>query len=561
MTDSTKMRVDRALPWIWALVLGSLLLGPALGRGYVLSYDMVWVPDLALRTDFLGVDSALPRAVPSDAVVSVLDELVPGMLLQKLVLLMGLVAAGAGAARLVGGAIGVRLVAVSVMVWNPFVVERLVLGHWPVLVGYAVLPWLVIAARRARSTGPGPALLLLVPLGCLSAGAGLVTSLVVLVIGWSARARDNLLLLALVLAANAPWLVSGLIHSSDATSDPGAAALFALRGEGHLPAVVTALGLGGVWNAEVVPTSREGVLGLVSTLVLVALCALGARRWWRAETSRDRVALLVLWTIGWGLAVLTWAAPGVIGWLAGHVPGGGLLRDGSRFLALCVPLLVILLAHGVTSLGARIRDHGVRTVAVVGLVLTPIALMPDAAWGVSGSLHATEYPRGYADAAAAIADDTRDGDVVVLPFSAYRAPSWNQRHKVLDPLPRHLPRNYVVNDQLLVEDRMIAGEDPRVPKVLDALDEPSPSARARALAALGIRYVVSDASGPEAPPEVSGTVLSASDPVTVIVLDEVAERATPGSWPWWMGLAWAAFLTPLAAGLVGALRTRRARHV
>src|SRR3546814_6013260 len=90
-------------------LLGSLLLGPALGRGYVLSYDMVWVPDLALRTDFLGVDSALPRAVPSDAVVSVLDELVPGMLLQKLVLLMGLVAAGAGAARLVGGAIGVQI--------------------------------------------------------------------------------------------------------------------------------------------------------------------------------------------------------------------------------------------------------------------------------------------------------------------------------------------------------------------------------------------------------------------------------------------------------------------
>src|SRR3546814_16106233 len=70
-------------------LLGSLLLGPALGRGYVLSYDMVWVPDLALRTDFLGVDSALPRAVPSDAVVSVLDELVPGMLLQKLVLQIG----------------------------------------------------------------------------------------------------------------------------------------------------------------------------------------------------------------------------------------------------------------------------------------------------------------------------------------------------------------------------------------------------------------------------------------------------------------------------------------
>src|SRR3546814_16768062 len=97
------------------------------------------------------------------------------MLLQKLVLLMGLVAAGAGAARLVGGAIGVRLVAVSVMVWNPFVVERLVLGNWPVLVGYAVLPWLVIAPRRARSPVPWPALLLLVSLAGLTSGAGLLT--------------------------------------------------------------------------------------------------------------------------------------------------------------------------------------------------------------------------------------------------------------------------------------------------------------------------------------------------------------------------------------------------
>ena len=63
---------------LWSLALALLLLGPALGPGYVLSYDMVWVPDLALRPDFLGLGSGLPRAVPSDAVVSVLDEVVPG---------------------------------------------------------------------------------------------------------------------------------------------------------------------------------------------------------------------------------------------------------------------------------------------------------------------------------------------------------------------------------------------------------------------------------------------------------------------------------------------------
>ena len=78
------------------VVLAVLVLGPALGRGYVLTYDMVWVPDLALRSDFLGLGTALPRAVPSDAVVAVLDAVVPGMLLQKLVLLGALVLGGLG---------------------------------------------------------------------------------------------------------------------------------------------------------------------------------------------------------------------------------------------------------------------------------------------------------------------------------------------------------------------------------------------------------------------------------------------------------------------------------
>ena len=85
---------------LWALALALLVLGPALGPGFLLVRDMVWVPDLALRADALGLGSGLPRAVPSDAVVAVLDEIVPGMLLQKLVLVLALAAGGVGAARL-----------------------------------------------------------------------------------------------------------------------------------------------------------------------------------------------------------------------------------------------------------------------------------------------------------------------------------------------------------------------------------------------------------------------------------------------------------------------------
>ena len=95
--------------------------------------------------------------MPSDAVVAVLDEVVPGMLLQKLVLVGALALAGAGAVRLTEpSSLGARMVAATVYVWSPFVAERLVIGHWPVLVGYAALPWVVNAARTWRSTGRLP---------------------------------------------------------------------------------------------------------------------------------------------------------------------------------------------------------------------------------------------------------------------------------------------------------------------------------------------------------------------------------------------------------------------
>ena len=54
------------LPRVWATALALLMLWPVLGGGYVLTYDMVWVPELVLRPDVLGLGSGLPRAVPSD---------------------------------------------------------------------------------------------------------------------------------------------------------------------------------------------------------------------------------------------------------------------------------------------------------------------------------------------------------------------------------------------------------------------------------------------------------------------------------------------------------------
>lgn len=556
-----------ALAWPW--LLSAVVLGPALfGRGYVLTYDMVWVPDLVLRPDFLGTGSGLPRAVPSDAVVAVIDALLPGMLLQKLLLYGALVAAALGCRRLVGPSRTAQWVAMTVAIWNPFVAERLVIGHWPVLVGYAALPWLALAAGRARRTGAMPAALpLLMLLGSLSASAGLVSALVVLVFGLRrGGGRANLWLAVTVLTANLPWLVAGLTHASSAVADADGARLFGTQPEGSLPAPLAALTLGGIWNAEVVPGSRTTLLAWAGLLVLLAL-ALTGRRTFLATTPNARRWLLV-GAVGWAVAVLSWASPEAIGWLGEQVPGLGLLRDGTRTLGPLVPVEAALFAAGAARIVARARDA--EWVVAPALVLLPVLLLPDLAWGASGALRPATYPASYDVARGAVAERAArgpDGDLLVLPFTSYRAPAWNDDQSVLDPLGRYLTPDYLVSDTLFVGGTEVTGEDPRGPAVLDALAESSTASRADALAAVGVRFVVYDESV-QLPsslhamlaPEVAGDPVVKTRDLTVVELTDPRSDPAPRATVMVLVLAWAGWLLwPLVALLAAVARVGRQR--
>lgn len=542
----------RLLPDLWAVALAVLLLGPALGVGYLLTYDMVWVPDLAVRGDFLGLGPALPRAVPSDLVVALADEVVPGMLLQKAVLLGCLAAGGIGAARLAGPGLVARSVAVSVAVWSPFVVERLWIGHWPVVLCWAALPWLVLAGARFRDESRvGAALPLLLLVGSLSANAGVMSAAVLLAVAATRRRRPLATLLVLVGAANAPWVVAGLLHASSATSD-STGSVFALNGDG-LPAPLAALTLGGIWNAQVVPGSRDVLaLGVVATGLLVAAAAYGLRPAWRRLGARTCGALAGLWVAGYLLAVLTWLAPDATGWLAAHVPGGGLLRDGARWLALCVPLVVVLVAAGCERLVRRLRTPGLRPVVAAGAVLAPLALLPGAAWGLLGTMAPADYPDDYAATRAALSERP-DGDLLVLPFSGFRAPAWNHGRTVLDPLPRYLQPDYVVNDELAVDSLVLAGEDPRTPQVYAALALPTEVERSAALTRLGIAMVAREHGVPALPTQdapLAGVVLHDGPEVEVVRLPgSVDVRAPATGWVVALTVAWSAYAgLPVVAG-------------
>lgn len=578
------MLVRRWLPRAWPWLLAVLLLGPALSPGYVLSYDMVFVPDLALRPGSWGLGSALPRAVPSDALVGLLDTVVPGSLLQKLVLLAALGLAGAGAAHLVpaGPARDAttavttgRLVATTAYVWNPFVAERLGLGHWPLLLTYAALPWVITEGRRlTRGEGSVARVLLWVALGSLSPAGGLVLVLAAVVTVATARrgARPAVLTAVGGAVLNAPWIVAGALHGSAGTGDPAGVAAFAAHGEGLLPAPLAVLGLGGAWNAEVVPASRTGWAAVLALLLVVALAAVGARRWWRSEQGGVRLALLVLAGVGVVVSLAGWAAPGLLADLVSAVPGAGLLRDGTRWVALVAPLLAALVGFGSAVVVDRVRTAPVALATATVLVLAPAALLPDVAWGLGGRLGAVAYPQEYADARTAldraVASRPGGGDVLLLPFSTYRAPAWNGGRRVLDPLGRYLRPDFLQSDELFVSGRRIAGEDPRAARVARVLERGGSSTEVAArLRAEGVGWVALDreaqrqvpASVPSLRPPSTGegTVLHAGALLTLWALpgpvaeDVDAVPTTP------VAAAWVAALLVLLGAMVRTLPGRR----
>ncbi|MFE6649274.1 hypothetical protein ACFVJS_22095 [Nocardioides sp. NPDC057772] len=553
---------ERVVPTAWAGVLALLMLGPALGPGFVLSYDMVWVADLALTRDVLGLGSGLPRAVPSDAVVAVLDEIVPGLLLQKIVLVGALVLAGAGAAELVRDrSLAARLAVVSLTVWSPYVAERLWIGHWPMLLAYAAVPWLVLAGRRGAAGGRGPVWMLPVLLaGSLSASAGIVTGAVLLATGLR-RGRRPVRLLAAVAVVNAPWLVAGLTRTAEAASATGFD-VFALRGDA-LPAPLAALSLAGIWNTSVVPASREGWAAWAGLLLVVALVAAGLRRWWASDGQR--VAVLALWVAGLAIALAGWAASAALDALAHDVPGLALLRDSSRLLPLCLPLLVVTVASGVDTLTERLRGTAPRWAAAVVLALAPVAVLPDAAWGLAGGIGTADYPTEWRQARAVLAEETAPGDVLVLPWSAYRAPSWNGGRPVLDPLPRMITRSSVVDGDLTIGSTVVPGEDRRAEAVADALTGTDAGGQADALRRLGIGYVITDRSAGEAP-RIAGEVVHEGGDLLVQRLpggdhftpEVTAGPAVIGAWVAY-GLAWIGATTSTVLLLISMVRRQTAR--
>ena len=508
---------------------------------------MLFVPREPFPATLPGL--APPRAIPSDLIIATLSRALPADILQKLILLAIFVLACSGAAALLDREpLPARLAAGIFYTWNPYIAERLIIGHWALLLGYAGLPWVLRAvlapdlaspptarhgppasqraarptltirpraARPTRAFQPGVARLALALLPAAIGGfaalaiAALVAAPVAL---FTRSARRAAVVLAALTISSLPWLIPSLLHQ--VYVDPASVAAFAARPDTPFGSIGSLLMLGGQWNAQTVPQAYGGpwsTLWLAAVIVALAAYLLLARpqhRW---------PGLAVAAVIGLAIAALGVTAPGrdLLRSLIAAWPGFAILRDAQQYVA----PLALLESVGFGLAAARaLHPHRSRTsrpvdhllsrsarparadlagiLLVVLAALSPVLLLPGLAWGAAGRLRPVWYPATWLAAAHTLDASPAPGSVLLLPWATYRTPSWNHGEMVFDPWTRLLSRPLIWNDGTQVGPVALLPDDPQARRLDAAID--STGSLTATLRAAHIRFVLDDANRPQA---------------------------------------------------------------
>lgn len=428
--------------------------------------------------------------------MAIASGLVDGGLVVKVLLVVGLWLAGWGGARLAAAvlpesAMPGQFIAATVAVWNPYVAERLLQGHWSLLVGYGCLPWVATAVLRLR-TGDGswwPLLFWIALAGLTPTGLMLAATAAVACTAAPGPGRPRWLVavtaLGAAVVAALPWLLAAAVAGSLSSTQAAGVTTFAARAEPGLGTLGSLAALGGIWNADAVPASRTTVFAVVGTLALLGVVAMGLPAAVRRPAA---LPLLVLAAIAVVVPAMMATGPGLAAVEATirTLPGLGVVRDAQKWVALAMPGYALAGAAAVLTL--RRRAPAAATAAVCCAVL--LATLPDLAWGVGGKVGAVRYPPGWVTVASMINADPRP--VAVLPPDSMRQFEWAGHVPVLDPLARWVRADVLNTGDLTIGGHTVPGEGGRARTVQQRLLAGAGRAE---LDHAGVGWVVIESSG------------------------------------------------------------------
>jgi hypothetical protein len=504
---------------VLGLVVGILVVGPWAHGGYLLLLDWVSGPNQTLNAGVYGLSAGSIDAMPFRIGIESVRAVVGSAATAWIVVLAYFPLAAAGASMLAGGGRIRRNAAALFMVCNPFVVDRVRAGHVALLLGIALLPWLLRSAVNARlglrwiAVRPAGwfALAMAVSPHMFWIGGVLLASVALLP---KPSPRDLVRTIQIGLSGMLVYFYAVVVYLAGVrtieVTDADLTAYATVPGPGGL--ITTLLGLGGFWRdfPDRAATSLPAAVAIPALIATVGLAFLGLVRLWGRAPELGRPLAMVS---ALGLVL----ASGVSGpfellyrGLFDALPFFEAMREQQKWLALTmlgfavgmgaaaewVSLVVPDLVHRLRNttrhrVEGAISRSDIGAGAAAGLTVGALALAsaPALFWGLGGTVQASSYPAGWYETDQRMG--TGDELALFLPWHGYQPFAFTDGRSVATPAGAFFRRPVLASDSVelaAVRTNSVSLRNAYLDRIIASGG--GGTAFGRLVAPLGVRYIV-----------------------------------------------------------------------
>ncbi len=424
-TEPLKVRpnLDR-WAWIVGLLLGLALAGWAFTGDLLLNFDQVIGLRIPFPRGILGDGAELPRRVPFYIPLAVLSRAIPGPALVAALLTASVTFATVGLYRLAGRDASALIVGAGYGL-SPLLATRAAVGHLPLVVAIAMLPWALSSLERSgwrRAIHWGLAFGLL---GSSGAVIGLIPAAIVALKAKSGL-KNSIAQLGALALTQITWLVPGLLvllNGAALPTTPSSAFATQIEGVGGVARLFA--GGGFFIGAEDVAYRSPNFAALLGLTSLgLGLAGLIARAKFDLVAQCGVLGALLVLASADAFSVLGWHSLNEIGPL-------GLLRESQKFWPLVGVALGVGSAATLRYLASQRRLLFV--LCAVGLAVLQAGSVRPGLFGAQGRLEAFPSPAGWIEITSALEDE--GGTVAVFPWNRYDRLDISQGRNVLQPAP------------------------------------------------------------------------------------------------------------------------------
>jgi len=468
-------------------------MGQLLRPGYVLTLDMVFAPHSVTRFDFTetiyglsSYDIYIPTWLPVIGLLKVLSYAVPMWLLEKIVIFFMFFLTGIAAHKFVPVKKEVaRYFAGLLYMINPFVYIRFLVGHWFLLIAYAVMPLAIITFLHLLDAPKRANIIKLVlwatVIAILSLHILLLMLLVFLVIlifqllqkndikyCWRVLPPVGITALILVII-NLYWILPVLTAETTLYQSIGIEDLKIFSANDPLYGVSRSIvSLHGFWR-QGYPYAWGTIpcwyllIGVIIFLGLVGYIFNYRKKGISFLVNSVALAAIIGFVLGTGIN----GPFGTVNeWLFQHIPLLKVFRDTQKFVALLVLAYVYLGALGIDQLfGALPRETLKKPIAVSLLALVlivPIVYSHRLFNGGSAWLVPVDYPEDWYAMERYLNDDGDDFNVLSLPWHLKMDFSWlrNQDKRLTNATAAFFTKPIIHGENIEVGSIYTQSQDP-----------------------------------------------------------------------------------------------------